>query len=209
MCKNKNGPKKDWLFQPTYNPPWPICKHLINTLKKIDHPSNFLFGLRLPSNSKVPIFPAYHSTRLLYIKASFPPQWVHGTPKSAIFIGFFITHHPFWGSSHPHPGPIPFIPFIRDPGPNPNPMILPHVLELNGSKKLPNLRGGIFIGTKRSPFWPDDDMREKVVQNVCLLFVYFFFLRSMEVVDWGGSNFLEAPLLGQCKEQQEDNHIDV
>lgn len=31
----------------------------------------------------------------------------------------------------------------------------------------------------------------------------------MEVVDWGGSNFFEEPLLGQCKEQQENNHIDV
>lgn len=77
--------------------------------------------------------------------------------------------------SHPHPGPIPFIPFIRDPGPNPNPMILPHVLELNGSKKLPNLRGEIFVGSKKVTLRPDDDMREKVVQNVCLLFVYFFF----------------------------------
>ena len=73
------------------------------------------------------------------------------------------------------PGSIPFIPFIRDPGPNPNPMILPHVLELNGSKKLPNLRGGIIVESKKVTFWPDDDMREKVVQNVCFFFVYFFF----------------------------------
>ena len=155
---------------------------------------------------------SFHQTALY--KSFLPTQWVHGTPKSAIFIGFFITNHPFWGSSHPHPGPIPFIPFIpfiRDPGPNPNPMILPHVLELNGSKKLPNLsQCGIFVGSKKVTFlarwWYAGKSRPECMFIICL---FFLFLRSMEVVDWGGSNVLEEPLLGQCKKQQEDNHIDV
>lgn len=189
MCKNKNGPKKDWLFQPTYNPPWPICK---STFYKIpSRKSNFELKTKnhlahLKKNNHG-ILPAISCLVLGF----------HPTPKVPIFPP------PSWS----HPGPIPF---IRDPGPNPNPMILPHVLELNGSKKLPNLSGGISCWVKKghllARWWYAGKSRPECMFIICL---FFLFLRSMEVVDWGGSNVLEEPLLGQCKKQQEDNHIDV
>ena len=133
---------------------------------------------------KVPIIGSlsFHQTALY--KSFLPTQWVHGTPKSAIFIGFFIVNHPFWGSSHPHPGPIPFIPFIRDPGPNPNPMILPHVLELNGSKKLPNLRGGISCWAKKGhPFGQMMICGKKSSR----MYVYYLFISFFKV---NGSSWL-------------------
>lgn len=86
----------------------------------------------------------------------------HPTPKVPIFPP------PSWS----HPGPIPF---IRDPGPNPNPMILPHVLELNGSKKLPNLSGGISCWVKKGhPFGQMMICRKKSSR----MYVYYLFIFS-------------------------------
>jgi len=87
------APQKNWLFQPTYNPlthlqapeknTFPEVqlrikdkKHLAH-LKKNNHgilPAISCLVLGFHPTPKVPIFPAYHSTRLLYIKASFPPN---------------------------------------------------------------------------------------------------------------------------------------